>query len=411
MKILHIVFSLFVSSVLHSQENQAEVLIDSLEKAITFSGKIQDAITKEPIPYANIIIEDHQIYRIADEDGFFELPELTSLDKSNIRISAMGYSTSDILATDLQKTVLLKPSITELDEVQVTGFRSPEAVLKLAIKNIKINHPVEPYNAERYSHIIRNKDDKNLLDIEVITKEYEHGYRHSFVGTRRVEQIKWNAGKEDIKNNSISALIGSRENAIQYATIFSKGKFQKFEFQFEKSNADEDLGKYIIAFKTDRNNWKFTNRPYPTVYSGKIFIDQVSFAILRVEQVWETTLDHEEINKHLTHLGAYAQKEHKNINSIRLKQEETNTYTDVNRKYCTASISYRSHRETIFNNGIRSQSVFEAQSYFYDHELEHLEEIEFEYHKPKLTALRRVEYDKTFWNNFFKEHSGIKNRS
>jgi len=51
--------------------------------------------------------------------------------------------------------------------------------------------------------------------------------------------------------------------------------------------------------------------------------------------------------------------------------------------------------------GIINYSTFENNSYLYDHELEDVEEIEYEFYGDEETVIDRVEYDPKFWPHFY----------
>lgn len=187
----------------------------------------------------------------------------------------------------------------------ITGYLSPKAVLKKAISK-KNNHPVEPFNFQRYGKVLVNIDDANQLDLEIITKDYDTGYLSPYVTTQRVEQIKWNQNTNPKGYRSVSQFHSFRENAIRYANILHKRKYKKFKLSFVKSDDPKDDGNYIIAFKTERDKWNYTNRPYPTEYSGRVYINKENFAIVKVLETWETNLNQEEIEKKFKGYKTYA---------------------------------------------------------------------------------------------------------
>ena len=163
-------------------------------------------------------------------------------------------------------------------------------------------------------------------------------------------------------------------------------------------NPIED-GLYIIAFQTERNKWNYTNKGYPTEYSGRVYIDKENFAIIKVVENWETNLNKDEIEKHF--------KGYKNIVSTTIKEENICYYSDIvsNGKLYATRYFNRRYDETLDKYNNKNYGVFERDSYLFDFELKNVEKIEYEWREKKQTVLNRVEYDESFWNSLYKRES------
>ena len=376
--------------------------IDQVEvgQNVLLKGQILDKDTNAAIPFATLILKQEEIYRVADEEGFFELPVRKEMIKNaSVAISSMGFEPKSILLKELTQKVHLAPKFQELAEV-VTGFLSPQAVLKKAVLSKKENHPTDPFNFYRYGKVIVNVNDTTHLDLELITKDYDTGYLSPYVISQRVEQIKWNKNSNPKSYRTSSQFFSYRQNAIRYANILHKRKYKKFKLNCVKSDNPEDDGLYIIAFETERNKWNYTNRGYPTKYSGRVYIDRESFAVVKVVENWETTLNKEEIEKYYDGNESY-----RNIISTTLKEENICTYSDVarNGKYYATEYFNSSYREVLNNNNKKQNSIMVLDSNLFDFELKDVEEIEYyEYNNKKENSLMRVEYDKAFWDSFYK---------
>ena len=95
------------------------------EKKVTYSGKVLDAATKEPLIGAAVILKDAaNTAAITDFDGNFsiEVPEDSSR-KVVFEVSYLGYVTMDFAASREQNlTFLLQQDMNSLDEVQVIAY-------------------------------------------------------------------------------------------------------------------------------------------------------------------------------------------------------------------------------------------------------------------------------------------------
>lgn len=142
-------------------------------KIISLKGRLLDSNTKEPVAFANLIMKDEQIYRVADENGYFELTINERMFKeSTVEISSMGYQSKIIALNDFQKEIMLNPSFESLAEVVISAHLTPASVLKKAVKTKHKNHTTVPFNYQRYSHIILNAKDTTFIDLDLITTNF-----------------------------------------------------------------------------------------------------------------------------------------------------------------------------------------------------------------------------------------------
>jgi len=382
-------------------QSTEKIKLISKGKSLILKGQIIDSETNTSIPYTNLIMKNEEIYRVADDNGYFELPITPKmLENSSISISSMGYENRVIPLKSLTSKIHLSPKFEELDEIIITSHLSPKKVLEKAIKAIKKNHPTEPHNFNRYGKVVINKKDKTILDLELITKDYDQGYLSPFVTLHNLEQIKWNKNTNNDDYKSSNRFFTFRLNGIRFANILHKRKHKKFELNFIKSNEydklDEDT--YIIEFKTDRNKWNYTNRAYPTKYSGKVYINKESYAIVKVIENWETTLNKIEIEQYFK-----GNKKYTNKKMLKIKEENICTYSKIiDNKYYASNYFRRSYKETLSHTNELENSIFEANSGLYNFNTDNIEEIEFR--EIKNNKLKNTEYDPQFWNSFYKQH-------
>ena len=351
----------------------------------SIKSQIWNEQTNEAIPFATVVFKKDNIYRIADENGNFEFPLKNSvLSDISLEISSVGYETKNILLSEIREKVYLKNQFEQLPEVVIQQVLKPKAVLKKAISNLKLNHPTTPFNFDRYSKIIKTKNDETNVDFELLTKDYNRGYLTQFITT----QYK-----------SVADFFGFRENPIQYSTILNKRKYKKFELNYVYSDEKESGNWYIIEFKTERNKWSFTNKIYPTKYSGRIYVDKENFAVLKVVENWETLLNRDEILHHLKYEDSA-----KDAFQLTLKQENTVQFSQVNSdgKYYAVSYFTRSLSEKLTDKNVFENTVTEKYSYANNFETKAVEELKYENQATQNYKLDRVDYDPNFWESFYK---------
>ena len=103
------------------------------------TGKIIDANTGEPIPYATIQCNNHGL--ISNEEGYFTIAESNG-DDVPVVISYIGYAALQTTAGAIKSnnTVKLTPAMFELDEVKVREQPSAGSIMATVRKNLKKNY-------------------------------------------------------------------------------------------------------------------------------------------------------------------------------------------------------------------------------------------------------------------------------
>lgn len=106
-----------------------------------FTGQIIDAETKEPIPYATLLIKN-TIYGVqSDQQGQYILELPVGYENDSISVKSLSYLEKVFAVRQMnkQKTIQLKLNSQLLDEVIIYPV-NPDEILKLATENYNKNH-------------------------------------------------------------------------------------------------------------------------------------------------------------------------------------------------------------------------------------------------------------------------------
>ena len=112
---------------------------------------IQDAVSGETIPYANIKI-GNTFNNVSNGDGKFNIPVNSENPEALIEVSYIGYETQNISFKELEKQnfiIKLKPGIYELNNVDVSDKKQDVASIMAKVKaNLKENYtmPATPFS-------------------------------------------------------------------------------------------------------------------------------------------------------------------------------------------------------------------------------------------------------------------------
>ena len=144
--LLTITIFLLVCHLINAQENNSfpntnntvdtntDILKKERHKII--SGVVLDEKTLRPIPAATLRIQGTNKGTICGKDGTFRFPKGNFINKSDIKITTIGYHTK-ILTLDLTKdtvTILLKQNPVELNAAVVTGEIEVDEIIRRAIR-------------------------------------------------------------------------------------------------------------------------------------------------------------------------------------------------------------------------------------------------------------------------------------
>ena len=107
-------------------------------KAQIIIGKVLDARTHEPLPYASVSIKNTSIGTLTREDGSFEI-KVTNKDIELI-FSSIGYFPK-VLKSKNTKEVYLDEKDNSLNEVVVFSINPANRIIESAVRNKPFNDP------------------------------------------------------------------------------------------------------------------------------------------------------------------------------------------------------------------------------------------------------------------------------
>ena len=202
------------------------------------SGIVLDSLTKQPIPFANIISNFNK-NTITNEEGRFRLfKDILFTNRDSVYVSSIGYNSLTILATDLIKEskIVLSPKIIELETVIVTNREKLTAIqiINKVKENVKNIFDFDYKNKRIFRRrIIMSDFDKAMIDIKKSSiKEFDQIFMDSINETIPkknnfyIEALYDFFGNRDPNNQKVnilkSAELLNKENEISFKTIQNK---------------------------------------------------------------------------------------------------------------------------------------------------------------------------------------------
>ena len=205
---------IFLYFLLPNHNIKAQEKIDILFKVI-------DKTSKKPIIYATILLKDNKLGVISDEDGNFRIPYRFRQKSDTLRISSIGYKTSEFPLMDMMEdeinVLTVVPKIESLDEVTLVSDKtkkpklSARKIVKNAIQNIPLNYP-----RESFSYIAYYRDYQQLRESDYsasINRQYDSKYINLNEGIIEVFDAGFGTNKlMDVNNQTALHVFQTNQN-------------------------------------------------------------------------------------------------------------------------------------------------------------------------------------------------------
>lgn len=405
-----------------------QILVNSqeLKDEIIFKGNILNLEDNSPIIYATIILQKENIYRVTNENVFFEFSINKNLIPNTIlEVSSIGFETKKISLSKFKNNIFLKPKVEKLSEVIIKAKKKISAleVIRKVIKRKKENYPIKPFNQKRFTSVKTNEQDKVISDFEFISKEYHQGYKQLDVATRKIEQIKWNVGnnQNSVFKNS-DQIYHKRQDPMQYAGYLDKGKYKNYTYKFVYADDITNEDFFVIDFKSNKTKWKFTqfdnefyhNKIEIKAFTGRLFVRKKDFTVTKVIEEWNA----ESKNKDLSNSLWVKTKQYyvKNIKSFKIKQREVFEYETLSDNKNYPSKFLETHFiESFDNKNNPFMAFYSVESFFFDLDKNNVESFPWEgyrtYGPRKYSLFEKVTFKSDFWKAFYDKYFDKKEKN
>ena len=257
---------------------------------ILIKGKVTDAYSKKPLPFAGILIKETSMGAVCKNDGTFRLAIPKEHNTKLLEISYIGYKSKTIPITEFKNRLVhinLKPESHKIEKVIIRPGLA-ERILTKALDNVENNYPVYPQKQKAYYKETVKDNGKYIQHIELILEIFKTPYNN-----RKNDKIRAIQGRQ--KNNLSSSFLWDNiyfVNGPYEALSCDIAKYPNefleipqhfvnflnpnhFKFYSYKINFTEKAGKdiYIINFKPKHK---------AAFYSGTIVLDNKSYAFINL---------------------------------------------------------------------------------------------------------------------------------
>ncbi|RSK40556.1 carboxypeptidase-like regulatory domain-containing protein [Mangrovimonas spongiae] len=245
-----------------------------------FKGTVYDVSNKDPLTFADIILEDTNISTISNTEGEFilKVPNVY-LDKS-LSISFLGYSKKIIALKELAKNskVYLIPSASKLSEVTINAPKDALSLVKATLNRKGENYINEQNIMTAFYRETIKKRRRNASLAEAVVEVYKQPYK-----SNKRDKIKLIKARKSVDYSRLDTLALKLQGGpfsalyvdmIKYNEfIFSFDDLNNYDFTFGKSTQIDDQQVYVVNFKQKPNI-------LDPLYYGKLYIDTDNYALV-----------------------------------------------------------------------------------------------------------------------------------
>jgi len=253
----------------------------SVAQEITISGKVTDAGTKEPLPFASVWIKGKTIGTVTNAQGDFDFYIPSEFLNETLVISMLGYEDFETVVSALNVNeplaVSLEESLTLLNEFIVRDSLTGGDILQRALSRIEENYPMKPFLMEGFYRDIKKVGGSYISLLEAAVEIYDESYKrprnqHKLREGVRLVQVRKSVGYE----NKFTGFF-DQDNLLEDLLLHNTIRYRQIEEREEM----------YAVMKKERDSYYNGNEIYVISYTGeyflKIFIDKTDFSIIHLE--------------------------------------------------------------------------------------------------------------------------------
>ncbi|RSK46169.1 erythromycin esterase family protein [Hymenobacter perfusus] len=262
---------------------------------LTLSGLVLDRKTGQPVPFATVAVPARSAGTVTDAQGRFRLE---ARQGELVQVSSIGYEPATLTAAGAALSVRLAPAAFALADVRVSAqSQDPKRIMKKVIKAAETNYDRQDYTQQMYTHRRIMGYDTLRHETEYVGQEWTPaGYQHWAGGflslekqpVARVQEKRLITGKEDgrIYLEPGYGFSGGFD-PVRVSPLFKTATLGKFLLRLDSIEQRGGETYYVLRFAAKRANQRATGHGFVSGYSGKIYVRQQDYAVMRYESLWQ----------------------------------------------------------------------------------------------------------------------------
>ncbi|WP_400193384.1 erythromycin esterase family protein [Hymenobacter sp. B81] len=284
-----------------SRLNPAALLAAKPGAALTLNGTVLDRKTGQPVPFATVAVPARSAGVVADARGHFRLAAHRG---EAVQISSIGYEPATLQAGtgDNSLVITLAPAAFALANVRVSAqSQDSRRIMKKVIKAAETNYEQQDYLAQVYSHRRLLNFDTLRHEVEYVSQVFDPAGRDEWHGgflmlgakqTHKVLEKRVVTGADEAAklyqhNEGGHGFLSAGADPVRISPLFKAGKLGKYTLRLDTIEQRRGETYYVIRFAARRGNLRSTGMYLTAGYSGKVYIREQDYAVVRYEALWQ----------------------------------------------------------------------------------------------------------------------------
>jgi erythromycin esterase-like protein len=263
------------------------------------SGTVLDRKTGQPVPFATVAVPARSAGTITDAQGRFRLEVRRG---ELVQVSSIGYEPITLpLQSAASLSVSLTPAAFALGDVRVSAqSQDPKRIMKKVIKAIETNYEHQDYTQQGYIRRRVISFDTLQHELEYVAQQWVPAGYHNWAGgflmleprpVVRVQEkhvVAPTAKPVDYRAYSEGGHgFAGGYDPVRISPLFKAGTFGRYQVQLDTIEERQGETLYVISFSAKRASHRATGMYQTSGYSGKVYIRQQDYAVVRYEALWQ----------------------------------------------------------------------------------------------------------------------------
>lgn len=248
---------------------------------ITVSGKVTDAETHEPLPFASVWIKGKTIGTISNAQGDFDFHIPAAFRNETLVVSMLGYKDFESVVHALEGSqplnIALENSLMLLQEVVIRDSLTGGDILERALSRIEENFPMQPFLMEGFYRDIKKVGGTYISLLEAAVDIYDESYKRPRNQHKLREGVRLREVRRSVGYESRFTSFFDQDNLLEDLLLHNSIRYRQIE---EREEMYE-------VMKRERDSYYNGNEifviSYVGEYSLKIFVDKADYAIIHLE--------------------------------------------------------------------------------------------------------------------------------
>lgn len=262
---------------------------------ITFSTRVQDKVTLEPLPFASVGIKGKSISTVTNLQGEFDFHIPPEYRNEILVISMLGYENFEApiwsMLENKPQFIGMNKSTTVLEEVVIKDSLSGGEIVKIALGRVEQNFPMNPFLMDGFYRDVKKVAGTSISLLEAAVKIYDENYIEPRNKSKLRERVKLVEVRKSLGYDNKFAPYFRQRNLLEDLLLHNNIRYRQID-------ADED---FFARLKREPDSYYNGHEVFVISHNEdfdfKIYISKDDYAINHLQ--FEISGDNMEKKKNL----------------------------------------------------------------------------------------------------------------